>query len=260
VLEQLPQGSELTLYRSAGEPSVPASIKSHARRVARLLERLVRRADGRLTFRSRDPRPDSDDELRALADGLRRVPMTSGDRFFLGATFRHGQRLGAIAYFDIRRDRQLEYDVAVVLNSLGKPKLANVGVLSPLLPSVAAYRDREGLTFVQELKRAYDLTVFPFFRQQLPPDLDVLIVLDASVLRHGMLYAIDQFVMAGGRLIVMMDPHVRFNRSSNQVRPQPYLLFCQPRASRIDDGEAKFVDREVRLETRRLDKGTHCPI
>ena len=36
-----------------------------------------------------------------------------------------------------------------------------------------------------------------------------------------MLYAIDQFLMAGGGLIVMMDPFVRFNPGSNVVTPQP---------------------------------------
>ena len=29
---------------------------------------------------------------------------------------------------------------------------------------------------------------------------------------------------------------------------------------RIENGEARFVEREVRLDTRRLDKGSHWPI
>ena len=36
-----------------------------------------------------------------------------------------------------------------------------------------------------------------------------------------MLYAIDQFVMGGGGLIVMLDPYTRFNRASNLVNPKP---------------------------------------
>lgn len=221
VLERLPAGTQVTLYWNASEPSVPAAIKSHATRVSELLKTLVGRSGGRLSLRTVDPEPDTDEELLAIAHGVRKIPMSSGDHFFLGMTFLQGWRVGNIPYLDIRRDRLLEYDIAVGLNGLTRTRTPKIGILSPLMPSAAAIGQREGMSFMAELKRAYDIAVIPYFKQALPDGLDVLVLIDTTILRREMLYAIDQFVMKGGGLVVMMDPYLRFNRASNAVNPQP---------------------------------------
>jgi len=209
------------LYWSASEPSVPATIKSHYTRVYELLKTLVGRSKGRLSLQTVDPEPDTDEELQAIANGLRKIPMSSGDQFYLGMTFQQGGRIGNIPYLDIRRDRHLEYDIAVGLNGLTRTQTPKIGVISPLIPSTAAIGEREGMSFMVELKRAYDIAIIPHFKEVLPDGLDVLILIDTTILRRELLYAIDQFVMKGGGLVVMMDPYLRFNRASNAVNPQP---------------------------------------
>ena len=221
VLERLPAGTQVTLYWSASEPSVPATIKSHYTRVYELLKTLVGRSKGRLSLQTVDPEPDTDEELQAIANGLRKIPMSSGDQFYLGMTFQQGGRIGNIPYLDIRRDRHLEYDIAVGLNGLTRTQTPKIGVISPLIPSTAAIGEREGMSFMVELKRAYDIAIIPHFKEVLPDGLDVLILIDTTILRRELLYAIDQFVMKGGGLVVMMDPYLRFNRASNAVNPQP---------------------------------------
>lgn len=219
VLQQLPDGTKVTLYWSVSEASVPAPIKSHARRVEALLHAMASESDGRLTVQEVDPVVDSDVELEATGAGLRRVPMSSGDQFFLGLTVSDGQRQGTIPYLDVRRDRLAEYDIAVALNGLTQDSTTKVGLLSPLIPASALDQGRAGMSFISELKQAYDLAVIPHFATSLPEDLDVLIVIGATILRKDMLYAIDQFVMKGGGLIVMMDPYLRFDKASNQLSP-----------------------------------------
>lgn len=221
ILARLPTDTTATLYWSAGEHSVPVTIKSHARRVRNLLKNMMAHAGGRLKLLEIDPLPDSDDELQAIGNGVRRVPMTSGDHFFFGMTITDGSRVGNIPYFDIERDRFLEYDIALALNGLTRAATPKLGILSPLLPSSAATGQAKGLSFLAELKHAYDIAVIPYFKPELPPGLDALMLIDASILRREMLYAIDQFVMGGGSLIVMMDPYLRFNRASNAVNPSP---------------------------------------
>jgi ABC-2 type transport system permease protein len=223
VLEKLPPGTTITLYWSALEASVPTQIKSHFRRIRDLLETMEARSEDRLTVETIIPQPDTDAELKALAFGIKRIPMSSGDYFFLGMTFQNEGRRTSIPYLDVRRDRLLEYDIALGLNGLTHTKVPSVGILSPLLPPTAATGNREGMSFVAELKRSYDLAVIPHFNDKLPDDLDVLLLIDATILKREMLYAIDQFVMNGGRLIVMMDPYLRFNRSSNIINPSPSL-------------------------------------
>ncbi len=221
IIARQPADTVIDFYWSASEAAVPPSIRLHARRARDLLRSVTARSHGRVALREHDPRPDTETEAEARAAGLRRVPMTSGDAFMLGAVFRHGGRQGRIAYFDIRREQLLEYDVALALHGLGQTRTRRVGLLSPLLTPRNAKEPRDGLSFLEELKRAYDVVVIPHFADALPPNLDVLLVIDATVLKREMLYAIDQHVMAGHGLIVMMDPQVRFNRASNIVTPQP---------------------------------------
>ena len=223
ILGRLPPGTAATLYWSSFETSVPVAIKSHARRVRNLLKNLAAHAGEHLTIKELNPLPDSDAELQALDRGLRRVPMSSGDHFYFGLVVEHGARVGNVPYFDIQRDRFLEYDIAVALNGLSLRETPKIGIISPLLPSQAAVGQVQGLSFMAELKRAYDIAVIPFFKKQLPEGLAALLIVDASILRHEMLYAIDQFVMKGGSLVVMLDPYVRFNRGSNAVNPSPSL-------------------------------------
>jgi ABC-2 type transport system permease protein len=221
VLQSLPSDVEATFYWSATEASVPTTVKSHARRIQGLLATLAKKSQGKLTVHAMNPEPDSEEELAAIRHGLRRVPMSSGDHFYLGATFQHAGRIGSIPYFDIRRDRLSEYDIAVALNGLARSRTPKIGIISPFLPPAAAVENQEGLSFMTELRRAYDIAVIPYFKDELPVDLDVLVLIDTPILRQRMLYAIDQFLMKGGRLIVMLDPLVRFGKAANAVTPEP---------------------------------------
>ena len=72
-----------------------------------------------------------------------------------------------------------------------------------------------------ELKRAYDVAVVPFFKTEIPAGIDVVILMGADILHEDMLYSIDQFVMAGGSLIVMIDPFSRVKRANNVTNPSP---------------------------------------
>ena len=221
IVRRLPAGTEAALYWSRGEESVPAPWRAHARRIEDMLAAMARSSGGRLTVRTYDPRPDSEEELAALAAGIRRVPLSSGDAFMLGLTLRHEGRRGALPFLDMRRDGLLEYDLANAFNGLTRTRTPRLGIVSALLTPTQLAQGREGLSILAELKSGFDVAVVPHFSETLPDGLDALLVMDATILRPSMLYAIDQYVMAGGSLIVMMDPSLRSNRASDIVTPEP---------------------------------------
>lgn len=221
VARGLPEGVEARLYWSASEATVPPAIRTHARRVREIVAEIARHAGGRLRFTEVDPAPDSDSEAEAAAKGLARVPMTSGDSFVLGLVLEHGERRLAIPYLDPRREGELEYDIALALTNLARSKPRRVGVLTPLLAPRHASEPREGFAFLEELKRAYDVAVLPHFADTLPDDLDAVVVIKAPILKPSMLYALDQHVMAGKGLVVMMDPFLRLDRAQNVAVSDP---------------------------------------
>ena len=105
---------------------------------------------------------------------------------------------------------------------LGRERPPRVAVLSPLVAPSAARAGREGLSFLSELRAGGDLAVAPYFADALPDGLDVLIAVDATLLKRSMLRSIDRFVAGGGALIVLLDPFVRSNPASRRApRPAP---------------------------------------
>lgn len=217
----VPPGTRIDVYWSADQRQIPAAIRAHARRTQALLQALSARSGGRLTVTVHDATTDSDAEAAALSQGLSRVPMSSGDSFVLGATITHGERRGAIPYFDVRRDQLVEYDIALALATLGRARTPRIGLLSPLLLPRHVSEPREGLAVIEDIKRSFDVAIIPHFADALPQGLDVVVVIGAAILKTSMLYALDQHVMAGKGLIVLIDPYARFDGARDVAVPQP---------------------------------------
>ena len=221
ILSTLPGEVAVTFFWSAQQEGIPAAIRTHARRARAMLDAFAQAGRGKLVVRARDPRPDSETEIAALGAGIRRVPMTSGDAFFLGVQLRYEDRTLAVPYLDVDRAELLEYDLASAISVLTREHTPRVAVLSPLVAPSAIRVGREGLTFLAELRARSDLAVVPYFADALPDGIDVLLVIDATVLKRSMLRSIDRFVAGGGTLIVLVDPFARFNRASRGTHPSP---------------------------------------
>ena len=222
-IRQIQGDVQIDFFWSEQQPNVPAAIRAHAERVLNFLMRIKYHSQGGVVVRQFDPVPDTDMELRAIKTGIRSLPMTSGEYFYLGLAMRYGERTHRIPYIDRERERFLEYDLLSALIRLIEPKVVRVALISPLLPPTALSNPRPGLSFVEELKRRNNVALVPFFAEQLPKtgEVDVVIVLQGTVLKRAMLYAIDQHVMRGGALIALLDPEVRSDKASNETRFVP---------------------------------------
>ena len=220
-ISQIQEEVRLDFFWSEQQTSIPASIRSHANRVHNLLKRIQHHSRGNVVLTHFDPVPDTNFELTALESGMRVIPMTSGDYFYLGLVITHKDRTHTLPYIEIERERFLEYDLLSALNRILNPAVNKIALLSPLLPPSVLENPRPGLFFVEELKRRNDVVLVPFFAEQLPDQTDVLIILQGAVLKGSMLYAIDQYIMNGGTLIALLDPNVRSDEVGNEIRFQP---------------------------------------
>lgn len=212
---------EIKLFYNKDETPVPARIRQHVRRVESLIDQFENYAEGGIMVSKITVEPDSVTEESAILDGIQRVPMSSGDSLYFGATFQLGDRHAAISYFDERRAELLEYDLALAVSNLARKTTPKIGILSSLFVPRNVDEPRPGLAILEELKNQYDIAIIPYFGDSVPVDLDALLVIDTPVLKTDMLRAIDAHVMAGKGLMVMVDPHQRLNRGNARLEAAP---------------------------------------
>ena len=198
-------------FSDAASNSVPA-VRAYAQRVRELLSELARRSDGKVKLTVVDPQPFSEDEDRATGFGLTAVPVgANGEQLYFGlAGTNSTEGREIIGFFQPDKEEFLEYDVASVIYRLGHPKKPVVGLLSGL-PVDASFdpmsgQMREGWASVQQMRELFDVRTVATDAAAIDKDVSVLMVVHPKNLGPRTLYAIDQFVMRGGKLLAFVDP------------------------------------------------------
>lgn len=213
TLRAIDEPITLTLYFSHEAAEGVPFVRQYAQRVRELLEEYVAHADGRLELRSVDPRPLTGARDRALDHGLEPVPAGGGSdaRIFLGLVGTNrtdGHEV--IEFLDPARERFLEYDLTRLVWSLSHPDKPVVGIMSTLnvMASVdpASARQRPAWAFVDRLRSVAEVRRVETPTGQVDPAIDVLLLVHPRRYGDATLYAIDQYLVHGGRAVVFLDP------------------------------------------------------
>ena len=213
VLAELKEPINLYFYfsRDAAAKQAPL-VMPYAARVREFLEELAARSNGKIHLRIVDPQPYSDDEDRAGEFGLQSLQSGGGDALYFGlAGTNSTDGRSAIPAFQADREEFLEYDVAKLINELGTPKKPVIGLISTLgmqgqfNPMTGQMGDPWPIyTQLEELFTVRSLTPDV---DHIDQDVDVLMLVHPKQLPPKTLYAIDQFVMRGGRILLFVDPN-----------------------------------------------------
>ena len=209
LLQGLDQQVELELFFSSRAARDLPQVRQYARRVQELLELYVRLADGRLKLHVVDPEPFSGEEDRAAELGLQPVPLPLGDVLYLGLSGRNENgRQAAIPLFALDQERFLEYELSRLLHDLARERRPVVGLMSglPLEGGFADGKMRQPWQTLEQVRQQFELEFLDTAVDQIPPQVDVLWLVHPKQLPEPTLYAIDQFVLRGGRLLVFVDP------------------------------------------------------
>jgi ABC-type uncharacterized transport system involved in gliding motility auxiliary subunit len=202
------------LYRFfSEEPSreLP-QIRSYAKRVDELLDEMVQNSNGNLSVQRIDPVAFSEEEDQAARFGLQAVPIgASGITLYLGIAGTNSlDDVQTMPFLQPQKEQFLEYDLAKMISSLGKPEKKTIGVLSSLSMQggfdPAAQRMTDPWVIHEQLSQLFNLQDIDPQAAALPEDLDLLVLIHPRDLPQEMLYRIDQFVLGGGRLLAFMDP------------------------------------------------------
>src|SRR5580704_18150533 len=212
VLADLKEPVNLYFYfsREAASKQAPL-VMPYATRVREFLEELSARANGKIHLHIVDPQPFSDDEDRAAEFGLQSLQAGSGDALYFGLTGTNStDGRSSIPSFQADREEFLEYDVAKLINDLGTPKKPVIGLMSSLglqgQFNPMTGQMGEPWPIVTQLQDLFTMRNLTADVDHIDKDVDVLMLVHPKALPQKTLYAIDQFVMRGGRVLLFVDP------------------------------------------------------
>ncbi|HTZ35234.1 MAG TPA: Gldg family protein [Stellaceae bacterium] len=200
-------------YSSRLGDSVP-SYGVYAQRVRELLDQYVAAAKGKIRLEVYDPQPFTEAEDRAVAYGLHSAPLNEqGEAVYFGlAGTNSTDDQQVIAFFNPERERFLEYDLTRLVHALAFPKRTVVGLLSTLPlqgdPMAAAHgKPAEPLAIVSQLRQAVDIEPLSPEIAAIPKNIDVLMLVQPQHLSEATQFAIDQYVLKGGKALIFVDPY-----------------------------------------------------
>ena len=206
LLANLKEPINLSLYFSDSQAQELPPLRNYAKRIEALLRSYEREAFGKLKLQVIDPAPFSTSEEQAARFGLQGVPLQQGGApLYLGlaATNTLGDTQ-IISLFSPSEERLLEYDISRLLHALNTPQRPIIGVMSTL--PVGGDADNPPWALFEETSRQFEVRYLKPQATLIPADLSVLMLVHPKELDEVTLYAIDQFVLGGGKLLVFVDP------------------------------------------------------
>lgn len=212
ILEGLDQPIDLYFFYSDKATKDLAQLRNYARRVEEMLKGYQRAADGKLRLHIVDPEPFSEDEDKAAEFGLQAVPLNqTGEQVYFGlaGTNAEGDRQ-VVPFFPLDQEEFLEYEISRLVHSLAHPQLPVVGVLSGLQMNggfdMALGQPTPPWMVMEEIRQLFHIESLESGIDQIPEDVSVLLLVHPKNLPEQTLYAIDQFVLRGGKLLAFVDP------------------------------------------------------
>ncbi|NKB25168.1 MAG: hypothetical protein GKR87_12490 [Kiritimatiellae bacterium] len=209
----------LKFYFSKSLEGLPIPLKQYAQRVSDLLYEYASHSKGRITLETYDPKPDSDEEEWAQRYGLagQSMGLLGGPSLYMGLVAVAGTKEAAIPVFDPRAESELEYAITRLIDEVLRTKKNKIGVMSslpvmgsspetPPSPLGQPLQGSKPWMLISELKKQYEVSSVDMDVEEVPEDVQTLLVIHPKEPAQKMLFALDQFVLRGGRLVVFVDP------------------------------------------------------
>lgn len=219
ILKSIKEPINLYFFFSEKTANQLPQLKSYGIRVRELLEELAARSGGKVRLHVIDPQPFSEEEDRADALGVDGTPVgASGAKLYLGlAGTNSTDGHAAIEFFDPNKEQFLEYDVIKLIYQLANPKKPVLAWLStlPMEPGFdqQSGQMREPWVIYSEAQQLFDVRPLAPTAAKIDPDVSVLVLVHPKNLSPATRFAIDQFALRGGHIMVFVDPIAEADRA-----------------------------------------------
>lgn len=231
ILSKLDTPVQIRFYFSAKDPATPVDWKTYAARVEDMLNEYKLLAKGNIELKKLDPVPDTEAEDSANLDGVEGQMLSplGGDRIYFGLAISCLDARATLPFLSPQRERLLEYDLTRAISQVSKPEKPVIGVMSglpvfggfnPQMMRMGGGGRTEPWLFISELKADFNVKEVPMTADKIDDEVKVLLVLYPKAITEAAEYAIDQFVLRGGKLIAFVDPFsVMDSRNADPSNP-----------------------------------------
>jgi ABC-type uncharacterized transport system involved in gliding motility auxiliary subunit len=216
ILNKLDTDVVVRLYFSKDNAYVPVPLRTYAQEVQDLLDEYQQYSHGKVKVIKLDPKPDSDAEDSANLDGIEGQAVNLSDKVYLGIAISCLDAKTTISYLSPDRANLLEYDLSRAISSVANPKKAVIGLMSALpvtgrqaSPMMMQQRQQpsQPWIFLNELKESYLVRDIPLTTDKIEDDVSVLVVVHPQGITADAQFAIDQFLLRGGKMVALLDPY-----------------------------------------------------
>jgi ABC-type uncharacterized transport system involved in gliding motility auxiliary subunit len=211
ILQGMQTEVRIDLYFSTSASRDLAALRGYAQRVEELIQEYALISEGKLVVNKIDPEPFSEQEDEAAAAGLSALPINNGlETLYFGivASSEYGEQV--IPFLQPDREAYLEYELSQLIYNLQRNTLPVVGVISSLdVQGGFDYRSGQQtapwMSFDQ-LQQLYEIRSLTTDIEAIDDDVDLLVLVQPKGLSESALRAIDRFALAGGRVLLFVDP------------------------------------------------------
>ena len=223
ILHSLKEPITLDFYFSNKNLSAFPSVLSYGNRVQDLLREYEAESDGKIKLNIIEPEPFSEEEDQAVASGLQGAPVnTAGDLGYFGLVGTNAiDQQKTIPFFRNEREAALEYDITKLIYNLANPEKRVVGVISDL-PVFGGMSSMQGMppqqtrqwSIIDSMREFFDVKNLGNNLDKIGKDVNVLMVIHPKKLPDKTLFAIDQYVLGGGKAMFFVDPYAENDQAS----------------------------------------------
>ncbi len=227
ILKKLEAPVEIRFYCTQGEKEMPPQFKTYAQHVEDLLAEYRQQGRGNIEIKKLNPAPDSDAEDSARLDGIEGQLLSNGENLYLGLAISYLDEKMAIPFLSPEKEKLLEYDITRAISRVANPQKPVIGVMTPLpmfgqpmnpMMMRMGQQAQEAWVIISELQSEFTVKQVPLETDKIDDEIKVLIVAHPKEIKDSAQYAIDQFIMRGGKLIAFLDGMSMVD-SRNQQNP-----------------------------------------
>ena len=219
IIKNLEAPVTVRFYYSKTDDSLPIQTKALALRIEDLIKEYAALSGNQITWQIIDPQPGSNEAKGAELDGIEPVAKKDGSKYYFGLSISYRDSIKTIPVLSQEQEKLLEYHLTQLFKHLQQPKKPVIGILTdiPIVeqqanPMAGIYQNRPAWRILDELKRDYDIRQIGdhYIEWGYDPQtgknlMDLVIIYQFKPLTEAVRFAMDQYLMRGGKLIFLTD-------------------------------------------------------